>query len=202
MKIPAKKIKRNLPASTIYPYRNTEIGNGTRIHPSSIVGFPNRDPTFFSKKSERIVHFGRNCVVYPWSLIYEGASIGAGVEIHERCTVGSCTTIGDKTMILYGAQVHDNVSIGKRCIVAGFIADNCIVGDGSSVFGALIHRYKNPGRDRWDETDEPGPVLGKNVVVAWGAVIIGRVRIGDGAWISPNEVITEDVPAGANYATD
>ena len=98
--------------------------------------------------------------------------------------------------------MHDNVSIGKRCIVAGFIADNCIVGDGSSVFGALIHRYKNPGRDRWDETDEPGPVLGKNVVVAWGAVIIGRVRCGDGAWISPNEVITEDVPAGANYATD
>jgi serine O-acetyltransferase len=145
------------------------------------------------------VKIGKRCIIYPWCLIFEGASIGDSVEVHERCTIGSLTVVGSQSIILYGAQVHDNIRIGKKCIIAGFVADNTIVGDGCSVFGALVHQYKSPGRGRWDNTNEIGPTLGKNVVVAWGAVIAGPVRIGNGAWIAPNSVVTTDVPAGARY---
>lgn len=46
--------------------------------------------------------------------------------------------------------------------------------------------------------DQPGcPVLGDNVTVYAGAVIIGAITIGDGAVIGANAVVTHDVPAGA-----
>ena len=41
------------------------------------------------------------------------------------------------------------------------------------------------------------PVLGDDVIVYAGAKIIGGVRIGDGAIVGANAVVTHDVPAGA-----
>ena len=200
MKALAKLQRSKLVADTVQCFGNVSVGAQTRIHEWSILGFPNRDPNLFSNENDRIVRIGRQCVIYPWCLIYEGASISPKVEIHERCMVGSLTAIGTKSLILYGAQLHDRVKIGRECIIAGFVADNCTVGDGSTVFGALVHRYGQPGRKRWDSTDEQGPVLGKNVVVGWGAVVIGPVKIGDGARIAPNAVVRADIAAGERYA--
>jgi serine O-acetyltransferase len=42
-----------------------------------------------------------------------------------------------------------------------------------------------------------GPIIGSGVEVGAGAVIIGRIRIGDGARIGPNAVVMTNVPAGA-----
>lgn len=176
--------------------KDVQIGKGANIHKSAIVGFPNRDSDTFIDATERLVQIGKNSIVYPWALIYEGAIIGEQVEIHERCTVGSKTTIGKRSLVLYGAQIHDNCEIGQSCVVGGFVADNCRIGDGSSIFGALVHKYGTPGRRDWDDTDEAGPIVGKNVVVGWGAVIVGPVTIGDDSWIAPNCVVTEDVPPG------
>ena len=46
------------------------------------------------------------------------------------------------------------------------------------------------------EGDARCPVLGDDVDVGVGAVIIGPVRIGDGARIGANAVVVDDVPAG------
>lgn len=46
--------------------------------------------------------------------------------------------------------------------------------------------------------DRPGvPVLGNDVFVATGAVVVGGITIGDGARIAPNTLVISDVPAGA-----
>ena len=142
---------------------------------------------------------GRHCVILPGTVIYEGAYLEDGVIVSERCTIGSLTRIGEETRILYGAQIHDNVAVGESSIIAGFIADNTVVGNNCHVFGALIHRYENPDSARWDEIDEVGPTLEENVIVAWGAVIAGPVKIGQGAYIPPNVVCAENVAPGCRY---
>lgn len=190
---------RSLIADTVRFVGSVSIGDQTKIHDWSILGFSNRNPDEFQEGEDRTVKIGSHCIIYPWVLIYEGAVLGNRVEIHDRCAIGSHTHIGDQSLILYGAQVHDNVTIGSKCIVAGFVADNCTIGDGSSVFGSLVHRYENPGREDWDQTDEVGPTLGRDVVVGWGAVVAGPVTIGDRAWIAPNSVVRNDVAAGARY---
>ena len=46
--------------------------------------------------------------------------------------------------------------------------------------------------------DRPGvPEVGNDVFIGTGAVLIGPVKIGDGARIAPNSLVLNDVPAGA-----
>lgn len=40
------------------------------------------------------------------------------------------------------------------------------------------------------------PTVGDRVVIGNGAVVIGRIQIGDGARIGANAVVLRDVPAG------
>ena len=41
------------------------------------------------------------------------------------------------------------------------------------------------------------PVIGNNVYIGAGAVILGAIRIGDNSAIGANSVVTKDVPANA-----
>lgn len=186
-------------ANSVNILGSCEIGEQTVVHDWAILGFPNPYQDIFQNDEGRVVRIGPNCQIYPWALIYEGATVSESSQIHERCMVGSCTQIGSESRLMYGAQVHDNVIVGNECVITGFIGDNCVIGSGSSIFGSLVHRYNNPGIANWDTTDEEGPTIGNEVIVGWGAVIVGPVTIGDGASIAPNAVVSQDVVAGSRY---
>jgi serine O-acetyltransferase len=49
----------------------------------------------------------------------------------------------------------------------------------------------------WDYRSESLPIIGDDVFIGAGAVILGAVTIGDGAMIGANSVVLCDVPAGA-----
>ena len=44
------------------------------------------------------------------------------------------------------------------------------------------------------------PVIGDNVYIGSGAVILGAVNIGDNSAIGANSVVTHDVPSGSRVA--
>jgi UDP-3-O-[3-hydroxymyristoyl] glucosamine N-acyltransferase len=186
-------------ADTARVYGRPKFGSQTVVGDWSIVGAQNYYQDIFSNDNERVVRIGPGCIIGSWTLIYEGATLGQGVQVQDRCLVGSLTRVGSRSRVMYAAQVHDKVRIGKNCIVAGFVGDNSCLGDGCSVFGALVHRYEHPGVKDWDRTDECGPSLEENVVVGWGAVVIGPVTIGAGAWIEPNSVVKRDIRRGERY---
>ena len=175
------------------------LGRNVHIMDYAVIGVPNEHDDGFEQDSDRRVRIGDNATLYPHTVIYEGATLGARVVTEEGTRVGSRTRIGDRTRILYNAQIHDNIQIGDDCVIGGFIADNVTVGNRTSVFGALIHRYSARDPRRWSDEDEPGPMLGDDVLVAWGAVIVGGIRIGSGAHIYPNCVVTRDVDEGEKF---
>lgn len=85
--------------------------------------------------------------------------------------------IGKGTVIGYqgvGVVIHKKCVIGKNC----HIAQNVTLGGGGGLEGGL-------------------PVLGDNVLVGAGAVVLGHVHIGDNAVIGANAVVLEDIPANA-----
>jgi acetyltransferase-like isoleucine patch superfamily enzyme len=131
--------------------------------------------------------------------LYEGAEIKNDVQVFERSLIGSCSLVGHKSRLLYGAQVHDNVIIGASTIVGGFIADNCIIGNKCIIYGSLIHKHSNKDTSKWDDIDEIGPTVEDNVFIGWGAIIIGDVKVGKGAVIKANAVVTKDIAPGARY---
>lgn len=96
---------------------------------------------------------------------------------------------------LYGVELHRTSTIGRRVQFAhqggiaigryATIGDDCLIRHGVTVGNASY-----TSREGW-------PVLGDRVSVGVGAVIFGRVHIGDDARIGPNAVVMQDVPAGS-----
>lgn len=98
------------------------------------------------------------------------------------------------TQWLCGIQLPYTVRVGRRVrldhfggmiLVAQSIGDDVIIRQnttfGIAGLGAMQDR----------------PVIGNGVEIGAGAVIIGRLHVGDGAIVGANAVVTRDVPAGA-----
>jgi serine O-acetyltransferase len=95
----------------------------------------------------------------------------------------------------YGIELPVGVRVGRRVAI-----------DHQS--GIVIHGYTVIGDDcrirqnttmgvRNLEDPNAAPVLERGVDVGAGAVIVGRITIGEGASVGANAVVLQDVPAGA-----
>ncbi|OQW67532.1 MAG: hypothetical protein BVN29_01220 [Nitrospira sp. ST-bin5] len=95
----------------------------------------------------------------------------------------------------YGIEIPRSTVIGRRFRIAhqsgivlhphGRIGDDCIIRQNVTIGAVTWERFQD------------GPQIGHRVDIGAGAVILGKVTIGDGAKIGPNTVITTNVPAGA-----
>ncbi len=85
------------------------------------------------------------------------------------------TKIGKGTHFAYqglGVVIHKESIIGENC----FIRQNVTIGGGGGPTGAL-------------------PIIGNNVDIGCGAVILGGIKIGDNVRIGANAVVLCDLPA-------
>lgn len=96
-----------------------------------------------------------------------------------RAELPPTTSIGPSALIAHGTCVNAFGKIGARVTMNG----SCGFGGG---FGVN------------DIGGGPGyPVVGDDVVLAYGAQVMGSVRIGNGAHIGPGALVTFDVAEGA-----
>ncbi len=103
---------------------------------------------------------------------------------------------------VYGIELPTPVRLGRRFQLnhQGIIVihphavfgDDCVVRQGVTIGAARV------GRDRGGvDFNDDHPSFGDRVDVGAGAVVIGRIHIGDDVKIGPNAVITSNVPDGA-----
>lgn len=101
------------------------------------------------------------------------------------CDYGVNIKIGDDTSLDYGCIFIDSgiIEIGKRCKI------------GPGVF--ISSAVKSPKNvERIEGLENTMPVfIGDNVWIGAGATICAGVRIGNGTAISPESVVTRDIPA-------
>jgi serine O-acetyltransferase len=103
----------------------------------------------------------------------------------------------------YGIELYATMKIGRRLAIAhqsaiilhefAIIGDDCIVRHGVTMGIA--------GQGNFYATPENAPVIGNEVDIGAGAVLLGAVKIGDGARIFPNALVVTDVPARATVMT-
>ena len=97
---------------------------------------------------------------------------------------------------VYGIELYYTTVVGRRLLIAhqgGIVIHHFAeIGD-----DCVIHHNATLGAPRDEQWEQQAPKLGNRVSVGVGAVVLGRVTIGDGALIGPNAVVTRDVPAGA-----
>lgn len=93
----------------------------------------------------------------------------------------------------YGFQIPFTTKIGKGLYLGHFgltvvngkavIGDNCNIEHGVTI--GQTSRGKNKG----------APVIGNNVWIGTGSVLVGKIRVGDNVLIAPNSYINSDIPS-------
>jgi serine O-acetyltransferase len=97
-----------------------------------------------------------------------------GIELRETTKIGRRFVVGHQS----GIVIHPTSEFGDDCV----IRQNVTVGAAGAAQNGRIG---------------DGPKFGHRVDVGAGAVIVGKITIGDGVRIGPNAVVTRSVPAGA-----
>jgi serine O-acetyltransferase len=97
-----------------------------------------------------------------------------GIEIPRTVRIGRRVKIAHQS----GIVIHPDSTIGDDCVIRQNVSIGAAAGD--------VARFHSQA-----------PQLGRGVSVGAGAVIIGGVRIGDGAVLGPNVTVLSNVPANA-----
>ena len=179
------------------------IGADSLIGRNVIVGYPIRKSlqTFtFSKdfsiekldKVSRGAKIGRNCRIRSGTVIYETAAIGDWVETGHNVLIREGSVIGNKTRIGSSTQLDGTVKIGRNVSIQSnvYLPHLTVIED--NVFLAPCVVITNdpypPSRCRVGITIEKDAVIGAN------AIIVTRVKVGEGSIVSAGAIVTKDVP--------
>ncbi len=93
-----------------------------------------------------------------------------------------------------GIEIPYTAPLGRRVIIDHHSG---IVLNGRVRLGNDVRIRQNTTIGVKSTTDLGAPVIGDNVDIGAGAVILGAVHVGDHAMIGANAVVISDVPAGA-----
>ncbi|MDX1921770.1 MAG: serine acetyltransferase [Alphaproteobacteria bacterium] len=95
------------------------------------------------------------------------------------------------TTIYFGSEIDIKATIGSGIYMPHpygiVIGGECVIGKNVS-----INQNVTLGRRDSDETGDP--IIGDNVAINSGAVIVGAIKVGNHAKIGANSVVLKDVP--------
>jgi UDP-2-acetamido-3-amino-2,3-dideoxy-glucuronate N-acetyltransferase len=133
------------------------------------------------------VAFGDNVTVYSFTNLYgcrigDNTRIGPFVEIQRGASIGSNCKIQSHTFICDGVKIEDEVFVGHGTM---FINDNHP--------RATTDEGRLQGEDDWTLLPI---VVARRATLGSATVVLGGVRIGEGATVGAGAVVTRDVPPG------
>ena len=137
------------------------------------------------------VDFGEGVVVQPFTNLYgcslgDETRVGPFVEIQRGVKVGARCKIQSHTFICTGVEIGDEVFVGHGVV---FINDKRP--QATTTEGEL-------------QTDEDWTLLPitieRRASIGSGAIVLGGLRVGEGAIVGAGAVVTRDVESGATVA--
>jgi acetyltransferase-like isoleucine patch superfamily enzyme len=148
-------------------------------------------PTFFfniRKIANWVRTFIRIKILRPWIKCNGMLRIPNSVSIfssHKNITFGNRVQFGENCVIDCDIKFGNNVLCAKS---VAFI-------------GKDDHTYNHIGLTIWDSPrgDSFKTIVGNDVWIGYGAIIISGVKIGDGAIIAAGSVVTKDVESYSIY---
>jgi len=137
---------------------NAEIGEGTKIHPSAVIG--------------NNVVIGKNTIIFPNVVIGDRTVIGDNVIIQSNTVLGGDAFYYrklngnfDRLISVGNVIIENNVEIGNSCTIDRGVTDSTIIGEGS-----VLDNQIQIGHDT---------VIGKKCLIASQVGIAGCCNIGD-----------------------
>jgi chloramphenicol O-acetyltransferase type B len=119
--------------------------------------------------------------------LYRFRRVGKGVRLGKRLFVfPRRVTLGDFCYVGAGCYLDGDITVGAFTMLANDVA---VVG-GDHAFTSPGITMRDGGREAWQPT-----VLGRDVWVGHGAIILNGLSIGDGAIVAAGAVVTKNVEA-------
>lgn len=173
-------VKYFIPLHSFEKNEKNEIGEGTWIHPTVVIG--------------ENCKIGKNCIIYPNVVLYDNTIIEDNVIIHSGAIIGADAFYYKKNakdeihytkMLSCGSVIiRSNVEIGACTTIDKGVSGDTIIGHGTK-----IDNHVHIGH---------GVVIGKNVLIAAQVGIGGKTIIEDGVMIWGQVGINKDVRIGKN----
>jgi UDP-3-O-[3-hydroxymyristoyl] glucosamine N-acyltransferase len=179
----------------IYEVGSAQIHPTAKICAGTILGKPFRKFLNGTQELHQNVSIDEKAYIGYFSVIGGGSSVGSEVIIDDYSIIESRVTIGRKSLIIYRAQLCNDVTIGEKCIIGGFIGERTVVENNCRIFGQIVHSQYNPSLG-WDddEATEESAIIEEGSFIGFNAIIIGGVRVGRKAYITAGTIITRSVP--------
>ena len=93
----------------------------------------------------------------------------------------------------------NNVSFGSHCQIQCdlIVGNNVLIASRVSFIGKDDHLFNIPGTTIWESGrgDKFKTIVGNDVWIGHGAIIVAGVKIGDGAIVAAGSVVTKDIPS-------
>jgi len=130
-------------------------------------------------------------------ILYPRSDFGKNVNIYPSCTLNGYCHIGDYTTInrstwIRNADIGKFTSIANECIIN---PENHNIDKAISTYG-LIYQFEGVNaseKNNLEHHEDKRVVIGNDVWIGLRSVILSGVKIGDGAVIAANAVVTKDV---------
>jgi UDP-2-acetamido-3-amino-2,3-dideoxy-glucuronate N-acetyltransferase len=137
------------------------------------------------------VAFGDGVIVAPFTNLYgceigDETRVGPFVEIQRGARIGSRCKIQSHSFICDGVEIQDEVFVGHGVMFINDDRPRATTDDGEL-----------QGGDDWTLLPT---VIERRASLGSGAVILGGVRIGEGALVGAGAVVTRDVAPGETVA--
>ena len=94
-----------------------------------------------------------------------------------------------------GARIRPGAKIGAGFLlhnsVGVIVSSEAIIGDNCSLFSCscVVHRADGKGLG--------APIIGNNVTISVGSIIVGPVILGDNVFVGANSLVLQNIPANA-----
>ena len=124
-------------------------------------------------------------------------SVRSGVQVGKRVHIGLWSALWAPQKL----TIEDDVYIGNQCTIQanGRIGRYTMIANNVGIIGKLDHDFREVGTPiryaKWAgcRNDLPQVIIGEDVWVGYGAIILAGVTIGRGAVIAAGSVVTKDI---------
>lgn len=179
-------------------FGSCDIDRAARICSGAVIGKPFRPLLKAGAEvaAETKTVIRANAYVGYYAVVGAGSVLSHSAILDDHCSIESDVTVGERSLIIYRAQICNDAHVGKECVIGGLVSERVVVGDRARVFGKVVHSQHNPTVG-WDapEAVEPSAVLEPGVFVGFDALVVGKVVLGAMAYVCAGAIVTRDVPA-------
>ncbi|QFG52727.1 LpxD N-terminal domain-containing protein [Chryseobacterium sp.] len=173
-----------------------EVGEGTRIHPSAVLG--------------NEIRIGKNCIIYPNVVIGDRTVIGDNVIIQANTVLGGDAFYYrklngnyDRLISVGNVVIKDGVEIGNNCSIDRGVTDSTIIGEGSVLDNQIQIGHDTVIGKRVliaSQTGIAGCCIIEDDVTVWGQVgMASGVRVASGTVLLAKSGVNRDLPKGTYF---